>query len=676
MALGLGNTSQGTAAVSATPAFAIASSANAVSVLVLTYYSSGPNFALTSSITDPAGLTWHLRKRVVLPSAYAGAGSTAGETFITQETWWSTDTAAHNRSVTANVVNSANVGMIQFVQQDISGSLTPTAPWDTNASLPAVQTFSNASTLGAPSVSGTTTQANSMVLATISEETSSAASTLASTGTGYAATINRTDGTSPNQFHMFMENKTQATAGAVSATTTTTKPAFIFTMDALSGTSTGTAAGDTGASLARLSSGLNNSGTGSPATVTYTNTDPCVIVLNIVTQAGSGGFTPITGVTDSAGVTWHRRQSTAFNSTNFSGVGSSVNHLTQEVWWANLTAAHTSAVTISIALSGTANQATGTLMEWVTVTGSLTPSAPWDTNAALPGRATYSNASVDTLPSAPWTVSSSNAMVLSFLHQMGATGTLNVSVPGAGYVDTGAAQTIGTSGTGPDQAAISWIFGQSGSGTTTWSGGGAGGTGTREWILTTDALTSDTTGSSTDTTTGGVTFTGTISTALTKASMSAAALEKFTGTVATHLTKVSQSLVQSQPISGTITTSLRKVSLAATDVEVFIGTITTNLSRINSAGAGASAQEIFVGQITTRLGPVNIAAIGQEDFIGRVVTRLGSADGHIAANVVQAEFIVLGPIEMTLPPFRPLILGAKLGTPGAGNWYSWRYTDS
>lgn len=778
--------------------------------------------------------------------------------------------------------------------------------------------------------------------------------------------------------------------------------------------------------LANLLSGASNAGTGATVTFTYTNSAACVIVAEIETQGGAG-FVPITGVTDGTAITWHRRSSVQFISSNFSGLSASVKFVTHEVWWANVTATNGSPVTVTIAKASTAtNEVSNTLVSWATFTGSLVPTTPWDVNASLGQVATYSNASTPTLPTKAWTVTSSAAFLLGFMHQMGATGGTAVSTAPTGSSLNSSHVTIGNSTTGPVQSALSAsTAGVSGSGTQTWNG-----TGTLEWTLFVDALTSDSTGTAAEvlptglaihgtpvetfdqtgtatsiaatiTTTspaviiavvnaynfapagairtvtgisgGGLTWTkrgatagqnsgpsfsinqeiwwanatgpltaqaitatmsgavsqnldmivfavtgspspsspwdangslpahtshmtgvgasmtvtgtttatksmllafnaygwnshaqstipasysdvlsphtgtslniywdyqdvtssgsktatygtnqdfyqitldaltgdvsasltgtiatsltkvsqsiaaketfpgtitthltkasqsvaakttvtgtitthltkaslsvaaameafGTITTSLTKPSQSAAAKETFTGTIATHLTKASivgtnasqaftgtiathltkpsLAVVAAMEAFGTITTALTKASLSASAAEIFTGAAVTHLSGISqqltrSAVSGAATTslsairqtiaaseivigtavthinnggvaiaieadtfEIFFGTIVTRLTKANFAVAAEERFAGQITTRLGSTSGAVVANVIEALEIIEGPIVTTLPPFRPLVLGIQLGSPGQAKWFSWRYTDA
>jgi len=700
MALAYANSSNGSGATpGSTITAGIVNNANGVSIMFISYYSNG-SFTSTSSITDASGGTWNLRKRVRFQSAWLGAGSTANANYIVQEIWWKNDVSSTNRNLTFNLTNNGACVEYQFLYQCITGSTTPSAPWDTNSGLlTSAQTYGDpVSTLAAITLSATTSQNNSEFIALLSEVTSTNNSTLSAAGTGMTAQNNQTNGTSPNQFHMFFESKTQATAGTATLAATQTKQSFIFTGDALSGTSTGSSASAGTidlANLRNLSSGNNNSGTGSPATFTFTNTAPCIIVANILTQGGVGlGYVPITGVTDSAGHTWHRRSALQFDATPFQGLSNGVEFVTQEVWWANVTAAHGSNVTVSIALSNTANQASGTLTTWATFIGSMTPTAPWDVNTALGLYSTYDNAFTPTLPSKTWALSSASDLVLGLLCQYGATGNTNVSSAPAGYTFGSAHITTGNSTTGPCQNALAWTTApQSGSGTQTWATNS-----TLEWTLSTDALSGDTNG----TANFSQNSSGTITTTLTGASQSLSGTQTAgaSGTIATNLTKISQSLSGSSTslsftgtiqttlsgigqtlngssiysVSGNVTTALSGISQLAVEAEIIVGSVNTVLSGI-SQRVDAFEAAIF-GPIVTNLSPASFAAVGEETFSGTIVTNLGQTEQGGFGNIVDAELIIEGPIVMNLQGFGQSILGGLLGTPGSGKWYSYRYLDS
>jgi hypothetical protein len=502
MALGFGFSASGAGTVSGSTVTgtSILNNANAVSVLYVTHYANGA-FAETSSITDASGGTWNLRKRVRFQSAWLGSGSTANASYIVQETWWKNDVSSTNRALTLNVPNASSIVKSEWIYQSITGSLSVAAPWDTHASLTsAAQTFGNPITTTAAITLGVTTaQNNSQVLAILSEIMSTSASTASSTGTGMTAVNNQTDGVSPNQFHMFLQNKLQATAGAVTASATNNKQSFIFTADALTGTSTGSSASAGTldiASIQNLSSGNTGMGTGAAVTFTFTNTAPCIIVANFDTVGGTAlGPVPILSVTDSAGHTWHRRSSRVFDSA-FHGLSSSAQYITHEVWWANVTAVHGSNVTVTVNKSSTAsNEVTQTSVSWATFTGSMAPTTPWDTSATLGKLASHSDNAVASAPTNTWAVTSLNDLILGGLVQMGQTGNTNVGTAPTGYTLGSAHAVLGNSTTGPLQNALAWTTSQQTglSGTQTWNG-----TNTLEWTLFVDALSGDLVGTATE----------------------------------------------------------------------------------------------------------------------------------------------------------------------------------
>jgi hypothetical protein len=467
---------------------------------------------------------------------------------------------------------------------------------------------------------------------------------------------------------------------------------------------------------------------GATKTITYTYAANTLIVIVLNTYCISSGFATVTSVTDTNGLTWHRRRQTQYTSKY--GISSVVN-INQEIWWAYATAAQ-SGQTASLHVTGSANEGISPDITIFGVSGVTNTTAPWDTGTF--GQTIYSDASVlgPSTPSASYTTNQANSMVLGFLTEYTSSGSTSPQTVGSGYTLI----YSDVRGSSPNQiVAITERKAQAsaGAGTVTYAG-----TGKLMSILTTDALSGTSTGSSTDLTVTGPT--GTISTTLTKAALSVAAKEIFTGTILTALTKVSISAAGWAPVSGTATTDLTKVSQAlsgiasaeagnivtrltgisqtvsatekfiadittqlsapsqeaagwttvsgtlvtalqgisqiSSDLEIFTGTITTDLGAGTGFVTGIVGLEIFTGTITTDLSPANIAAAAEEWFIGDVVTRLGGETGRMVASVALALEIIQGPIETALPPFRPLILGAELGTPGGGKWFSWRYTDA
>lgn len=412
---------------------------------------------------------------------------------------------------------------------------------------------------------------------------------------------------------------------------------------------------------------VDNSGTATTvaASVTTTVADTIVIAVISAYHIQSGGTAKtVTGVSG-GGLTWARRSAQSIPTTNGSILVST------EVWWAHATGALT-AQSITATFDSAPNQRSEMMV--FGVSGSNHLSAPWDVNGGLPAT-THSTGTGLTNPSASITTTSTSSMLLGFL----------------AYAKNGNADNTVGSGfsnilTGVTDNSLGGIWEQkaaaaSGAQTVNFTGN------QQFWVLAADALNGDAA-------TGN---TGTISTALTKASLSAAGKETFTGTAATHLTKALLSAVGKETFPGTINTALTKASLSAAGKETFTGTVTTDLSGVSQSVHGfvgnadvtgsietdltglvisALAVEKYVGTITTRLTRASFAAVAEEDFVAAIHTRLGGEKGQIIANVVQAEEIIEGPIVMNLSPFNSTILGAKLGTPGDGKWYSYRSLDS
>lgn len=438
--------------------------------------------------------------------------------------------------------------------------------------------------------------------------------------------------------------------------------------------------------------------------------DLLIAVVTTYNFAGGGGSGAIitSTVTDSAGLTWHLRSRTnGINGTSFS--------LNQEVWWALAATPVGTAVTATFA----AQPSQATSLSVFAVSGSPKPSAPWDTNAGLPALQSHMTG-FNAAMSQSGVTSSTKAMLFAFVS----------------YANNGHGNSTDPTGF----TAIEDVFGGSlsvmqdfkqltvaGPNTPAW------GVNQDDFQISIDALTGDAPNNTTGTITTNLTkasqslvgssvpnITGTITTNLTKASFSAAGWAEAIGSVTTNLSKMTIAAAAATEIfTGTIVTRLTKANFAAAGAESFIGTVTTRLSQPSEAAAGwttvsgsaathllgiaqsasghegveidgtivttltkasfaAAALEIITGTAVTALDPHGISISGTvlEIMTGTIVTRLGNENGQMVGNVVVAEEIIQGPIVMALPPFRPLILGAKLGTPGIGKWYSWRYTDS
>lgn len=170
-------------------------------------------------------------------------------------------------------------------------------------------------------------------------------------------------------------------------------------------------------------------------------------------------------------------------------------------------------------------------------------------------------------------------------------------------------------------------------------------------------------------------YVGRITTNLTKASFAAIALPyDVGGPVVTRLQSLSQLASAQHRVLGHSVTALRPTSQRVTAEVRTIGQINTVLKGINSSSV--VAQQRFIGVAATHLQPMAQALAGLHIVIGQVNTRLGSATGRGLANVVIAEQIITATVVTALQPINFTVLGAQLGMPGAGKWYSYRYLDS
>lgn len=103
-----------------------------------------------------------------------------------------------------------------------------------------------------------------------------------------------------------------------------------------------------------------------------------VVVIQITTGSVSGVGQTVSGITDTAGLTWAKRSS---NQLNF---GSGITNM--EVWWAHAPVQLTNE---TITVNWTAPASSIVLLP-VTFAGIQTPSAPWDSDGSLPASATHS----------------------------------------------------------------------------------------------------------------------------------------------------------------------------------------------------------------------------------------------------------------------------------------------
>jgi hypothetical protein len=147
-------------------------------------------------------------------------------------------------------------------------------------------------------------------------------------------------------------------------------------------------------------------GTISSVSASVTTTVPTVLVAviaNLEQTASGGAIRTVTGVSG-GGLTWTKRKSLGDTVSNiFMGL---------EVWWANATGSLT-AQSITATFNLTPNQACDILV--FAVSGSPTPSAPWDSNVLVPCTNSHMATSGSTSPTQNGTVTSTTSMLLEFL---------------------------------------------------------------------------------------------------------------------------------------------------------------------------------------------------------------------------------------------------------------------
>jgi len=761
-----------------------------VVVLIVYLLDTNAGFNTVTGVTDTGGLTWHRRSAGRVAGAYANSSGVN----MGCEVWWANATSAKtSKVITLTYSNSGFSVQGPFTRLfTVTGSLTPSAPWDSNAT--AYQFWSNKSTAQSISVPYTTVGTADLVMSSV-VSTELAVQNIPNIGAGW--TVFTGQGGSNNTQGFTSEFQVQSGAGAVTPPwTNSSQNSFVSITDAFTSGASGSSAdtSNTGAQgvitttltkanlavtaqngvpyvHATAPDAFDSTGTATSIAATITTTVPTVVIA-VINIDSLSTIRTVTGVSG-GGLTWAKRGGT-------SGQNSPVTFsLNSEVWWANATGALT-AQTITASLSGAANNAVD--MTLFAVAGSGNPSSPWDTSGQVPNHVSKMSATLLSAMSGSASLNSTKSLSLAFSavawnnhpDSTTPTGYTDILAPHVGTTlqSYRAWQTNATGGSksaafGNNQEFFQFTF-DALTGDTTATTGTISTTLTKAAIsaaaketfigtVTTSRVKASQAAAGWTTVSGTVatnltkvsqaavdveTFIGTISTALTKAALSLSGTTFLASTIATRLTKLSQSLSAKETMTGTITTTLTKanlsltgtaiastgvitthltkasLSLAATekfiantvtttlrgvseagagwttvrgtmvttlrgisqisspDLEIFTGTIVTNIDTGAAIHLSAHTFEIFTGTVVTRLGQPALALIALEEFIGTATTRLGGENGKMTATVVQALEIIEGPLETVLPPFRPLILGAELGTPGGGKWFSWRYNDA
>ena len=143
LSIDTGNTSQATSSTAT-----LTLTENNTNELIVLYAVQVGSTSFLSSVTDNCGKNWIRRK-------YISWGGGPNEI----EEWYTISTGVYNCTITATYPGSTNWRLLGF---GVSGA-NLTTPWDTNASIPSVNTTTSATTL-APATGYSTTAANTMQL--------------------------------------------------------------------------------------------------------------------------------------------------------------------------------------------------------------------------------------------------------------------------------------------------------------------------------------------------------------------------------------------------------------------------------------------------------------------------------------------------------------------------------
>jgi hypothetical protein len=341
------------------------------------------------------------------------------------------------------------------------------------------------------------------------------------------------------------------------------------------------------------------------ASLTTTKTNDIIVAYVFGSSSTARTVSSVTAT----GLTFTKRSGTTHNS-----AGTLKNVI--EVWWAVAPTAATRTITANF--SGVCSD---DAMLWVFGVNGADTSNPWDTNVSLPSITTDVTGNFTSQLSTAFSTNGGDRFVFAFGSNNGSsvfnlTNTLGNEVP---QQINGSAQNTGTQATFGEYA---YNPGAVTSKTTGFPSTA------QYWAIFVDALGTP------------VQPTGTIVTALTKASMAAVGNElprgtittnltkaSFAlsgwmlprGTIATALTKLSQSVQGKVSPTAVITTNLTKASFTLNGKEAFGGTINTALTK---AAISASATISPRATINTNLSRLSMLASGSVRASGSIVTRL------------------------------------------------------
>jgi hypothetical protein len=142
-----------------------------------------------------------------------------------------------------------------------------------------------------------------------------------------------------------------------------------------------------------------------------------ILFVAINTEKSPGAPT-VSSITDSAGLTWHRRKQFQYDGTN----------LCTETWWAQAPAQLTSLNTVTVTLSGTVDDLSYVSGAFFGAAITSNFASPFDSDASLPATATATSTS----PSVTYSTSAESYAVVVFGAGSGSAGSAAIA-PGAGY---------------------------------------------------------------------------------------------------------------------------------------------------------------------------------------------------------------------------------------------------
>lgn len=131
-----------------------------------------------------------------------------------------------------------------------------------------------------------------------------------------------------------------------------------------------------------LDNSANSSSIATPASLSVTLSVSAFTIIVAVIAQGTASTAYTNTLTDSAGLTWHKRSSNA--------IGSGAVLSTQEVWWAACFSAQSLTVTSTFAAGNKPGVASMTVLS---VKGCKSGSQPWDINGSIPTGGMYTNLS-------------------------------------------------------------------------------------------------------------------------------------------------------------------------------------------------------------------------------------------------------------------------------------------